>query len=152
MQETNYENLSAEDKKLLDAAEEAMKRAYNPYSNFFVGAAILTKNGKIITGANVENAAYGSTACAEEVAILRAHAEGEGKNIKKIAVIAKGKDFDTKEVTAPCGCCRQILNEMAYLSNYDIDIILSTTKKDKIVLTKISELLPLSFSLKDLNM
>ena len=150
MEDVNYESLNEEEKKLLDAAEDVMKTAYNPYSHFYVGAAILTKDGDIITGSNVENAAYGSTICAERMALGRANAEGKTM-YESVAIIAKGEDFDTKEVTAPCGSCRQMLYEASQVSEKDLEIILSDTKKENIVKTSISELLPMAFGPKDLG-
>jgi len=150
LQKIEYENLSEDYQRLLNEAEKVMDRAYNPYSGFSVGAALLTKNGKIITGANVENAAYGSSICAERAAILRANAEGY-REFCAIAVIAKGKDSDTTGITAPCGECRQVLNEFSQVSECDFDVILSTTKKDKIAIFKLSQLLSLPFGPKDLG-
>jgi cytidine deaminase len=150
MKTIKFKDLTTEQKKLLKAAEKAMDTAYNPYSKFFVGAALLTRDNKIITGSNVENAAYGSTICAERAAILRANALGK-RCFKSMALIAKGEDFDTKEVTAPCGACRQVLLEFSQISETDLSIIMSTTKKDKIVIASISELLPLNFGPKDIG-
>lgn len=145
-----YEKLTEIQKRLLDEAEKVMVNSYNPYSNFFVGAALLTKDDKIVTGTNVENAAYGSTICAERAAILRANAMGY-RMYKAIAIIAKGQDFDTKEVTAPCGSCRQMLYESSRVSELNLEVIMSTTKKDKIIISSIEELLPLAFGPKDLG-
>jgi len=150
MKRINYKDLPKDYKVLLKKAEKAMERAYNPYSGFSVGAALLTKEGKIITGANVENAAYGSSICAERSAIMRANTMGY-RIFTAIAIIAKGKNFDTTETTAPCGECRQVLNEFSQISEYDFDVILSTSKKDKIEIWKISELLPKAFGPKDLG-
>ncbi len=138
------------EKKLLDEAEGAMRNSYNPYSNFSVGAALLTQNNKIITGANVENAAYGSTICAERAAILRANAMGY-KKYEAMAIIAKGQNFDIKKPAAPCGNCRQMLYESSEISDKDLRIIMSTTKKDKIIISSINELLPLAFGPKELE-
>jgi cytidine deaminase len=151
MKEVKYKQLNKDEKELLSAAEEVMQTAYNPYSEFFVGAALLSKDGEIVTGSNVENAAYGSTICAERSAILRGNAKGI-REFSTLAIISKGKDFDTTEVSAPCGACRQMIYESSQISNRDIKIILSTTKKDKIITTSISELLPLAFGPKDLGM
>jgi len=150
MKNVKYKDLSKLEKKLLEEAEKVMENAYNPYSNFFVGAAILTKDDKIITGTNVENAAYGSTICAERSAILRANSMGY-KMYKAVAIIARGQDFDTTEVTAPCGSCRQMLYESAQISEENLTIIMSTTKKDKILVSSIEELLPLAFGPKDIG-
>jgi cytidine deaminase len=146
----NYEFLVEEQRKLLDAAEEVMKTAYNPYSRFYVGAALLTQSGKIISGSNVENAAYGSTICAERAALLRANAQGE-RMFSSIAIIARGETFDTADVTGPCGSCRQMIYEASQISGKNLEVILSTTKKDKIVITDINELLPLAFGPNELG-
>ena len=150
MKSVKFKDLTKEQKRLLMAAEKTMETAYNPYSKFFVGAALLTRDNKIITGSNVENAAYGSTICAERAAILRANALGK-RCFKSIAIIARGENFDTKEVTGPCGACRQVLLEFSQISETDLTVIMSTTKKDKIVVASISELLPLNFGPKDLG-
>ena len=150
MKTVNYEDLNESQKTLLYTAERVMETAYNPYSNFFVGAALLTKDGEIVSGSNVENAAYGSTICAERSAILKANSMGY-RMLMSVAIIARGQDFDTKEVTAPCGSCRQMLYEVSQISEKNLEVILSTTKKDKIVITSIEELLPLGFGPKDLG-
>lgn len=150
MKNVNLEDLTEEQRRLLDSAERVMRNAYNPFSGFYVGAALLTQAGDIITGCNFENAVYGSTLCAERTAVLRANAMGMRLH-KAMALIARGENFDTKEVTAPCGPCRQVLYEASQVSGVDLEIILSSTKKDKIIITTISELLPLAFGPRDLN-
>jgi cytidine deaminase len=150
MKNITTEGLTTMQSFLLNAAEHAMQTAYNPYSHFYVGAAILTQQGRVIAASNVENAAYGSTICAERMALGKANSEGERK-YASIAVIGRGKDFDTKDVTGPCGSCRQMLYEASQVSGTDLEIILSTTKKDKIVITTIKELLPLAFGPLDLG-
>lgn len=144
MKETTYQLLEEQNKELLDAAEKAIETAYNPYSRFAVGAAILTSTGEVITGSNVENAAYGSTICAERAVVLRANAMGF-KNFEKIAIIGKYRDEETEEITTPCGCCRQVISEFALFSGKNIEIIMSNTKKDRIMIANIDELLPLAF-------
>ncbi len=91
--------------KLIESAKKAREKAFAPYSNFKVGAAVQTKSGKIYTGCNIENASYGLTICAERVAIFKAVSEGE-REFESIAVVA-----DTEELTPPCGPCRQIIHE-----------------------------------------
>ncbi len=91
--------------KLVETAKEARENAFAPYSKFKVGAAVLTKDGEIFTGCNVESAAYGSTMCAERVAIWKAVSEGK-KDFSQIAIVA-----DTPNLTPPCGACRQIIWE-----------------------------------------
>jgi len=145
-----FEKLTKLQIGLLECAERVMKTAYNPYSNFYVGAALLSQDGSIITGSNVENAAYGSTICAERSALLRANAEGY-RMFDSIAIIARGIDFETQEVTAPCGACRQMLYESSQISEKDIEVIMSNTSKSKIIVSSIEELLPLAFGPKDLG-
>lgn len=91
--------------ELVTAAKEARQNSYAPYSEFRVGAAIEMEDGEIYTGCNVESASYGLTVCAERVAIWKAISEGK-HNVKNIAVVA-----DTKDLTPPCGVCRQIIWE-----------------------------------------
>ncbi len=146
MKKIKYQALSLVEKALIAEAEKMLSLAYNPYSHFQVGAAILTSTGRMIGGANVENAAYGSSICAERSALLRANALGE-RRFLQMAVIAQ----EAKEVTAPCGACRQVIYELAQLGGKDIEIIMANTKKTKIIKAKISELLPLAFGPKDLG-
>jgi cytidine deaminase len=97
--------MSHSTEELVEAAKTARENSYAPYSDFRVGAAIEMENGEIYSGCNVESASYGLTVCAERVAIWKAISEGKHK-VKNIAVVA-----DTKELTPPCGVCRQIIWE-----------------------------------------
>ncbi len=126
-------------KKLLEMAKKARENAYAPYSNFKVGAAIITEDGKVFTGANVENASYGLSICAERVALFKAVSEGYRK-FKAIAIVA-----DTDGPVSPCGACRQVLSEFG-----DMDVIMANVKGDMKVM-KLSELLPESFTSEDLR-
>jgi len=146
MKKVKYPSLSQIEKDLLAEAEKMLTRAYNPYFHFHVGAAILTADNKIIGGANVENAAYGSSICAERSALLRANALGY-RHFKKIAIITKAAKADTKDISAPCCSCRQMIYEFSQLAGEDIEIIMANTKKTKIMKAKISELLPLAFEI-----
>lgn len=102
-------NLSPEEKKqLLDSARQALKKAYAPYSNFHVGAAVLTESGEIFTGCNVENASYGLTICAERAAIFTAVQQTTARKLAIVAVaVANGEDLPC----SPCGACRQVIFE-----------------------------------------
>jgi cytidine deaminase len=123
---------------LIKAAQASRENAYVPYSNFKVGAAVLTQNGKIYAGCNVENASYGLCNCAERTAIFKAVSEGE-QELVAIAVVA-----DTIEPVAPCGACRQVIAE------FGIDkIIMCNMNGEKRILT-LEELLPYSFGKKQL--
>ena len=92
--------------KLIDEAKEAMKNSYSPYSNFAVGAALLTTDGRVYKGCNIENAAYGATNCAERTALFSAIAAGETR-FEAIAIVSSSGDF-----TYPCGICRQVIAEL----------------------------------------
>lgn len=127
---------------LLERAFKAMENAYAPYSNYHVGACVVTKDNKYFIGANIENASYGLTNCAERNAIFQAYSNGYRKNdIQAIAIVSDGKTLAT-----PCGACRQVLVE---LLEKDTPIILSNHKIEKI--TDIQELLPMSFTDEDLK-
>lgn len=120
--------------ELMKAAQNARERAFAPYSEFKVGAAVRTKSGKIYTGCNIESASYGSTVCAERVAIWKAVSEGE-KEFSEIAVVA-----DTEELTPPCGVCRQIIWEFCG----DVPVIFANIN-GKTETIQMSELLPRAF-------
>jgi len=122
-------------KNLLVKAKEAMAYAYTPYSHFNVGAAVLTKSGKIYTGCNIENAAYGATNCAERTAIFKAVSEGENE-ITDIAVVCSSGDY-----CYPCGICRQVISEFMKEGNL---IFENNTGEIKII--KLSEIYPYSFT------
>ncbi len=129
------------EQELVKLAIEARENAYVPYSKFPVGAAILTSNGKVYTGCNIENASYGLTNCAERTTIFKAVSEGE-KKIKMIAIAG-----DTEGPISPCGACRQVISEF---SDEDTKVIL-TNLKGNIEETTISKLLPGAFTPKDLQ-
>lgn len=154
MKEVNYFELTEMQKSLIDAAYSATQTSYSPYSNFRVGAALLTDKDTIITGSNVENSAYPSSICAERAAILRSNVMGF-RVYKAIAIVAKAGDEPTKEITAPCGSCRQVIYEFSQIAGEDVEVILSTSEEDKtknkVIITSIHELLPLGFGPKDLG-
>ena len=131
---------------LVEAAIEATKFAYVPYSNFKVGAAILADNGKIYTGCNIENASYSPTNCAERTAIFKAVSEGVTK-FKKIAVVG-GPNGNLENYCPPCGVCRQVISEFA---DEEFELILGTSKNKYAVYNFFEEVLPLSFTAKELK-
>lgn len=133
--------------KLIQAAFEAQKKAYSPYSGFQVGAALLAGSGRIYGGCNIENASYGATNCAERTAFFRAIYEGE-REFKAIAIAGKLSDSDTFEYCAPCGICRQVMSE--FCDGEDFLIILPRSQSDYKVYS-LNELLPLSFTKKDME-
>ncbi len=121
-------------KDLIEAALEAQKHAYAPYSKYHVGAAVLGDNGKIYAGANVENASYGLSICAERSAITKAIFDGV-KTLKGVAVVTQ-----SSPPAAPCGMCRQTIAEFAH----EVDIVCLGPNGERFD-TKISELLPRAF-------
>lgn len=133
--------MTVEPKQLIDEAIAASKQAHVPYSHFRVGAALLTTDGKIYRGCNIENASYGLTNCAERTAIFKAVSEGD-KQFSAIAVVG-----DTDGPISPCGACRQVLAEFC---DDHTQIILANLKGD-FVITNINEILPGYFSSKDLQ-
>ena len=124
-------------------AQKARENSYSPYSHFRVGAALLTKSGKVYTGCNVENAGYSATNCAERTAIFKAISEGE-RDFEAIAIIG-GREGETAEICSPCGVCRQVIAEFC---SDDFKIVLGN--KDKFEVYTLRQLLPLSFTDKNL--
>ncbi len=120
--------------RLIHIAHDARTRAIAPYSNFQVGAALETVDGKIYSGCNIENSSYGLTMCAERVAIFKALSDGE-RNFKRLAIVA-----EAKELTPPCGACRQIIWEFCG----DINVALANENGDVTVLP-MHELYPHAF-------
>lgn len=124
---------------LIQAAREAREKAYAPYSGFKVGAAVLSRDGRIFSGCNVENASYGLTNCAERTAVFKAVSEG-GTQLTALAVIA-----DTRKPVAPCGACRQVMAEFGIKK-----IIMCNTKGERHIAT-LDQLLPAVFDQHDLT-
>ena len=133
MDNTTYQELIA-------AAKQARKNAYVPYSNFAVGAAILTEDDQIYTGCNVENASYGLSNCAERTAIFKAISERGEIKLKAIAVVG-----DTEGPCSPCGACRQVISEFG---DDDLEIVMTNLEGDTLI-KSISELLWGSFKLEE---
>jgi cytidine deaminase len=123
--------------ELVAAARAARKLAYAPYSNFQVGAALLTQDGEIVTAANVENASYGLSICAERVAVTAAVASGHRRFVA-IAVVVSGP-----EPASPCGACRQVLYE--FPPGPDLEVICAGEQGDQIEITTLGRLLPSAF-------
>lgn len=130
-----------EKSRLIEEAKLAREKAYVPYSKFKVGAALLTTEGKIYHGCNIENAAYSMCNCAERTALFAAYSEGE-KDFDTLCVVA-----DTKRPVPPCGACRQVIAE---LCPGDMKVILTNLQGD-VEETTVEKLLPGAFSPEDLN-
>ena len=132
------------DLELMTAAEKAREGAYSPYSDFKVGAALLTKRGKVYVGCNIENASFTPTVCAERVAFFEAVKNGE-RDFAAIAIVG-GKSGDNPTFCAPCGVCRQVMAEFCHK---DFRILFGT--KENFKAYSLEELFPASFSPEDLK-
>ena len=126
-------------KALLAMAEEARSAAYSPYSGITVGAALLTKDGRIFKGANIENASYTPTVCAERVAFFKAISEGETEFLA-IAIAGGEKDSPSKADFPPCGVCRQVMTEFC---GKDFRVIWGNG--EKVTAKTLGEIMPDSF-------
>ena len=131
-------------KSLMIKAQEARGNSYSPYSHFKVGAALLTKSGKVYTGCNIENAGYSATNCAERTAIFKAVSEGE-REFAAMAIVG-GKEGETAPFCSPCGVCRQVIAEFC---KKDFKIILGNG--DKFEEYTLDTLLPFAFTDEDLK-
>lgn len=129
------------DVELIEKAKEAARASYSPYSGFTVGAALITKDGKLYLGCNIESASYSPTCCAERTAFFKAVSDGE-RQFSKIAIVG-GKGLDFKDFCPPCGVCRQVMKEFC---NEDFTVILGKNDGDSKTLT-LGELLPFGFGL-----
>ena len=126
---------------LIEEALEARKMAYTPYSHFQVGAALLTEAGRIYRGCNIENAAYTPTNCAERTAFFKAVSEGE-RDFKAIAIVGGAEDATEFDWWAPCGVCRQVMEELCDESTFEI--VLARSAEEYEIYT-LGELLPKGF-------
>jgi cytidine deaminase len=148
---SNRAELSVKDADLLAIAHEAAGQAYAPYSHFKVGAAVLLKNGHIVSGNNQQNAVFPSGLCAERVALFYAASQFPETPIEKIAITAIGADKEVTQPVPPCGSCRQALLEYEIKFGEPIEIIMAGEKGEVYIVKAVRELLPLSFSNKNLN-
>jgi cytidine deaminase len=130
-----------DEKRLIEEAFKAREYAYVPYSKFQVGAALLTKDGKVFHGCNIENASYGMTNCAERTALFNAYSEGITQ-FDSLVVVA-----ETDGPVSPCGACRQVISE---LCDSEMEVIL-TNLKGNIQRISVKDLLPGAFSSEDLK-
>lgn len=134
-----------EDRELIKLALEARKNAYSPYSGCKVGAALLTADGAVYTGCNIENASFGLTVCAERTALFKAVSDGK-KDFEKIAV-AGGRAEKPETYFYPCGACRQVLSEFCG-SGFKV---ITAASEDDYAVNSLNELLPFSFGREDVT-
>ena len=142
---SGLEELEPRDRELCEAAEKALAGSYAPYSKFNVGAAVRLADGRIVTGANQENAAYPSGLCAERTAMFSAHANHPGTPMTAIAITAAQNGKLNEDITAPCGACRQVMAEYQKISGRKWTILLYGKKKI-IKLSQVDDILPFIFT------
>lgn len=141
--------------RLIAAAREAARNAHAPYSRFAVGAAVQLTDGSVVTGANVENASYGLSLCAETVAIASVSAQGRLRDVVAVGVIGGAMDAAGRatgdDPVRPCGRCRQVINEAAQLGGRDVRVHCAGAVGEAIASYLLSELLPDAFGPADLG-
>ena len=145
-----FEELTDSDKRLIEAAKEATKRSYAPYSHFNVGAASMLDDGTIVTGSNQENAAYPSGLCAERTTLLHAGSEYPDKAVTTLAIAASNSEGFTEQPVTPCGACRQVMLEAEQRYHRPIRMLMYGTAC--IYETRgTKDLLPLSFGIESME-
>ncbi len=140
-----YEELSSDDRMLVDAAREATARSYAPYSGFSVGAAVMLANGEVVTGNNQENAAYPSGLCAERTTLFWANARYPDAAVEAMAIAARNANGELPVPIPPCGACRQVMLEVERRYNRAMRIILYGARESYIIEDGVKALLPLCF-------
>ncbi|WP_298813597.1 cytidine deaminase [uncultured Sphingomonas sp.] len=147
--------MSDEASRLIAAARDAARNAHAPYSRFAVGAAVLLTDGSVVTGANVENASYGLSLCAETVAIASVSAAGRLRDVVAIGVIGGLMDAQGNatgdEPVRPCGRCRQVINEAAQMGRREVAVHCAGAHGDAIASYSLSQLLADAFGPSDLG-
>ena len=145
-----FEELTDSDKRLIEAAIEATKRSYAPYSHFHVGAVAMLDDGTIVTGSNQENAAYPSGLCAERTALFHAGSEYPDKAVTTLVIAASNCDGLTEQPVTPCGACRQVMLEAEQRYHRPIRMLMYGTSC--IYETRgTKDLLPLSFGIESME-
>ncbi len=143
----NHYELSSEQLNLLENASNACHKAYAPYSKFYVGAALLLEDGKILTGVNQENASYPCGICAERAVLHEYGNQYSHIKISKIAITVSNRIHTTEYPIAPCGLCRQVLCEFELKNNAPIELILGQMNQACYVIERASFLLPFTFTM-----
>ncbi len=142
----NLQTLSADWQKLWEIASKTCEKAYAPYSNFWVGVAILLENNEIIEGVNQENAAYPSGLCAERVALFSAGILFPNQTIKMMAIAARRAENPQIIPVTPCGACRQVMIEFENKQKTPLQVLFKGTENEYYIIETVSDLLPLQFN------
>ena len=147
----DFSDLTGDQVNLIKAAEEASSLAYAPYSDFYVGCAVLLNDGTVVTASNKENASFPAGICAERNALNFVSDHHSGKLILKLAVVAKPNRFQMDEPAAPCGICRQVICETEKLQDSSIEIIMASTSGKVLIVSDSESILPFHFYLSQLK-
>lgn len=147
----HIDELNEADRLLLEAARQAIKSAYAPYSAYHVGAAVLLENGEIVTGNNQENVAYPSGICAERVALFYASSQYPDVSVKAIAISARAKGFRVNSPVTPCGSCRQVMAETENRFQKEMKLIMRGENGKINVVDGVKNILPLMFRAEELK-
>ncbi|MDD4142159.1 MAG: cytidine deaminase [Bacteroidales bacterium] len=142
----SIDELSQEDRVLVQKAEEALKTSYSPYSEFSVGAAILVEGGDIVAGSNQENSVSPACMCAERIALFSAKVQYPDRKILAVAITAKTAKFEIEEPVSPCGGCRQAYIEAETRQQAPIRVILHSPVGKVVVFDSFASLLPFTFN------
>ena len=145
------EALPVKDRELMQAAEQAMEKAYAEYSHFTVGAALRLANGKVISGNNQENAAYPSGLCAERVALFYARSQYPDVAIESLAITAQAEGFTMHDAVAPCGACRQVMAEYQTQQKQNMRVIMKGQEGPILAVGSVNALLPFMFHVEELK-
>ena len=145
LQHTDYNSLSILDKALIDKAVEMTYHAHAPYSQFYVGAAVLLANGVILGGCNQENASYPLCMCGERIALYNAAANYPRIKVDSLAIVARNPDNPVNKPVTPCGACRQVIAEYEQIYGQNIRIILKGENDRAVIFDGINCLLPYGF-------
>lgn len=137
--------LSEDDKNLMNEAKKALDKSYSPYSNFKVGAAVRLKDDHILSGANMENAAYPMCICAEGVVLSSVESNFPGQEIETMAITAKSGSVTLNSPPSPCGSCRQMISEKENRQKSPIRVILHGEEGPVFIIKTIKDILPFSF-------
>ena len=146
----NYNELTDEQKRVVDEAKKATLRAYAPYSNYSVGAAALLDNGEIVSGSNQENAAYPSGICAERTTLFYAGSQYPEGKVRKMAIVARSNGEITEDICAPCGACRQVILESEHRAGAPIELMLCG-REQIYIFNGIRQILPFAFDIDSLK-
>ncbi len=147
----DFSELTQQQVELIQAADQASRLAYAPYSDFFVGCAVLLEDGTVVKASNKENASFPAGICAERNALNFVSDHHPGQKILKLSVMAKPNQFEMTEPASPCGICRQVIAETEKNQQFPIEIIMASDSGKALIVKNSESLLPFHFYLSQLK-